>query len=53
MNQISNSKVNSIVEKNEKQITHGLEVIQMPNILSTYVVNEIKISEVLEPEPLP
>ena len=53
MDQISNSKDNSIVEKKEKQITHSLEIIQMPYILSTYVVNEIKISEVLEPEPLP
>ena len=53
MDQITNSKDNSIVEKKEKQITHSLEIIQMPNILSTYVVNDIKISEVLEPEPLP
>ena len=53
MDQITNSKDNSIVEKKEKQITHSLEIIQMPNILSTYVVNDIKISEVFEPEPLP
>ena len=53
MNEISNLKENTIVENKEKEITHSFEVIEMPNILNTYAVNEIKISEVFEPEPLP
>ncbi len=56
-----NKMVNKIIkfEKNEnvkKSFDKGLDKTsgyQEPIILSTYVVNNIEISEVFEPEPLP
>ena len=50
MNEISNLNIKTI---NGKEITKSFNIAKMPNILNTYKVKEIEVSEILEPEPLP
>ena len=50
VNEITEFNINSVFEK---EIIESFDVLNPPNILDTYVVKEVKISEVLEPEPLP
>ena len=50
MNEIVELKIDSLFKnKNIK----NLDIAKVPNILNTYAVKKIKISEILEPEPLP
>ena len=50
MNKIYDLDIDSIFDtKNSK----SFDIAKMPNILNTYKVNEILVSEVVEPEPLP
>ena len=50
MNKISDLNDNSIFDV---KISKSFDIAKMPNILNTYKVNEIDVSEVVEPEPLP
>ena len=50
INEISNLNTETIIGK---EITKSFNIAEMPNILNTYKVKEIKVSEILEPEPLP
>ena len=50
LNEISNSNKSPLFEK---EISKNFDSAKMPYILDTYIVKEIKVSEVLEPEPLP
>ena len=50
MNRISDLNVGTVFDK---IISESFDIAKMPNILDTYAVKKIKISEVLEPEPLP
>ena len=50
INEISNLNIDTLFEK---EITKSFNIAEMPNILNTYKVSEIEVSEVLEPEPLP
>lgn len=47
------SELNEIYQKTEDKLIKAFETTGIPNILDTYVVKKIKISEVIEPEPLP
>ena len=50
MNKISDLNIDSMLDK---KILKRFDTAKMPNILNTYKVSEIEVSEVLEPEPLP
>jgi len=50
MNKISDLNIDSI---SDKKILKSFNTAKMPNILNTYKVSEIIVTEVLEPEPLP
>ena len=50
MNKISDLNIDSI---SDKKILKSFNTTKMPNILKTYKVSVIEVSEVLEPEPLP
>ena len=50
MNKISDLNIDSMLDK---KILKRFDTAKMPNILNTYKVSEIDVSEVLEPEPLP
>ena len=50
MNKISDLNVDSLFDI---KISESFDIAKMPNILNTYIVNEIEVSEVIEPEPLP
>ncbi len=51
MSEVSN--LNSLLEKAEDKLIKSFNATSVPNILNTYVVKKIKISDVIEPEPLP
>ena len=50
LSEISNLNKNALLEK---EISKNFDSVKMPNILVTHAIKEIKVSEILEPEPLP
>jgi len=53
INEITNFTIDTVLETKEKVLTAKKNIESMPDILKTYAVNKIKVSEVMEPEPLP
>ena len=53
MNEFTELNINSLFEKKINKLSNNFYVKNIPDILSTYAVNKVEISEVIEPEPLP
>tara|TARA_Y100001970_G_scaffold64907_1_gene83064 strand:- start:3540 stop:3848 length:309 start_codon:yes stop_codon:yes gene_type:complete len=53
VNEIADFTLDTVLETKEKVLTAKKNIESMPDILKTYAVNKIKVSEVMEPEPLP
>tara|TARA_B100001057_G_C22838793_1_gene946231 strand:- start:17 stop:325 length:309 start_codon:yes stop_codon:yes gene_type:complete len=53
VNEIADFTLDTVLETKEKVLTAKKNIESMPDILMTYAVNKIKVSEVMEPEPLP
>jgi len=53
INEITDFTLDTVLETKEKVLTAKKNIENMPDILKTYAVNKIKVSEVIEPEPLP
>ena len=53
INEITDFTIDSVLETKEKVLSAKKNIKSIPSILKTYAVNEIKVSEIIEPEPLP
>ena len=53
INEITDFTLDTVLETKEKVLTAKKNIESMPGILKTYAVSKIKVSEVMEPEPLP
>ena len=53
INEIKDFTYDSVLETKEKVQSAKKNIKSMPSILKTYAVNKIKVSEIIEPEPLP
>lgn len=53
INEITDFTIDSVLETKEKVLSAKKNIKSMPSILKTYAVNKIKVSEIIEPEPLP
>ena len=53
INEITDFTLDTVLETKEKVLTAKKNIESMPSIIKTYAINKIKVSEILEPEPLP